>query len=179
MSLEGGATKFSAVSRKLMLDPKTLSRKLETLSRHGFVEYTGYGYVLTELGEAVVEYVKPLTFHLPTAVVAEVLKCKWMKEILVSLLESAKHSSELVAAIPGLSWKIASDRFRKLIQSGLIRPSYEIGSRPVRVRYELTSKGRLLAAWLTLYRLQTSGVAGRSSGTQSYYTVGSCESSGE
>jgi DNA-binding HxlR family transcriptional regulator len=60
------------------------------------------------------------------------------------------HSVELVNSVSGLSWKVASERLRKLERMGLVSRRYLFGRVPVRVVYSLTARGRLVAGWLLL-----------------------------
>ncbi|MEM0440960.1 MAG: winged helix-turn-helix transcriptional regulator [Candidatus Caldarchaeum sp.] len=173
-----GPHRFSDLCKKISLDAKSLSRKLDILASHGYVEHVGQVYSLNKRGEILVDAAKLLTNHIPVTVVAEVLKCKWTKQILVGLLDSPKFSSEVVSAIRGLSWKVASNRFKKLVNSGLVRACYDLGARPIRVRYELTSKGKLFAAWLATHYPILEEDLNRTS-AQSYYTVGAMKTTGE
>ncbi|MCS6783861.1 MAG: winged helix-turn-helix transcriptional regulator [Candidatus Caldarchaeum sp.] len=168
--LASGPRRFSELSRSLGASPKTLAKKLEMLVLHGYIKSGGYGYVLAERGETVAEIVRPLTRHIDVKALADVIKCKWSREILVLLLKGPCYSSEVVAALPGISWKVASERLRKLVGHGLVSRFVEASESPVRIRYDLTVRGKLLASWLKTYVM-----AGRPSSeykaAQSYYSV--------
>lgn len=168
--LSTAPARFSEMVKGLGVNPKMLSAKLDSLVRHGFVVSGWDGYRLTDKGVLAAETVRPVTQHVDAEVLAEVLKCKWTREMLVCLLKGPLYSSEVVAGVPGLSWKVASDRFRKLVEGGLVFRGVESGMAPVRVRYGLTAKGRLVASWLkTVLLVGEEGAVGGSA--QSYYSV--------
>jgi DNA-binding HxlR family transcriptional regulator len=68
----------------------------------------------------------------------------WSGAILMLLIrrESARFN-ELLAAIPGLSDRLLSERLRELEAEGIVDRAVE-GGRPVRVSYKLTDCGRAL-----------------------------------
>ncbi|MEM0478222.1 MAG: winged helix-turn-helix transcriptional regulator [Candidatus Caldarchaeum sp.] len=158
-----GPRRFADLLKSLGISQKVLSNKLSSLMAHGVVSMSDAGYGLTEKGLALAEMVKSLIPHVPPHVLAEVLKCKWSKEILQTLGQRPLHSAELVDSLPGLSWKIASDRLKKLCRHGLVERMVHVSESPIRVQYSLTPRGRLLASWLTTYIQR---------GTQTLYTVG-------
>jgi DNA-binding HxlR family transcriptional regulator len=143
--------RFSELEKTLGVSSKVLSRKLTSLSSMGYVEFREGRYYLTRLGAMLAERLKTVaTSTVEAAVVAEVLKCKWPKELLTILLNGPMHSVELVKSVSGLSWKVASERLRKLERMGLVSRRYLFGRVPVRVVYSLTARGRLVAGWLLL-----------------------------
>jgi DNA-binding HxlR family transcriptional regulator len=151
VDLMQGPRRFADLVKSLGISRKVLSSKLSSLMVHGVVSVDEAGYRLTVKGLAIAELVKPLTSHVAPHVLAEVLKCKWSREILTTLRQGSLYSAELVAAINGLSWKIASDRLRKLCNHGLVEKTIHINQAPIRVQYSLTPRGKLLAAWLTTH----------------------------
>ena len=153
--------RFSELEKALGVSPKVLSHKLATLSSMGYVEADKGLYSLTGPGMLLAEHLKTVAMNtMEAAVLAEVLKCKWSKELLTLLLNGPRHSVELVNSVPGLSWKVASERLRKLEQMGLVSRQCIFVRFPVRVVYNLTARGRLIAGWLQLH------AGGRIGGTQ-------------
>ena len=74
----------------------------------------------------------------------EVIGRRWSGAIVMLLMkaESARFN-ELLAAIPGISDRLLSERLRELEDEGIVQRSVENG-RPVRVFYSLTPCGRAL-----------------------------------
>lgn len=170
VGLAEGPLRFTDIARNLGISSKTLAKKLEILSLHGYVKFVDGGYSLTAKGVLVSEKMRPLTQHVDPKALAEVMKCKWSREILVLLLKRPRYSSEIVACLPGISWKVASERLRKLVLFGLVTRGVESSESPIRVRYELTPRGRLVASWLKTYIMVEATEPPRR-WTQSYYTV--------
>jgi len=143
--------RFSELGKALGISSKVLSRKLTTLSSTGYVESKGGRYFLTEPGIRLAEHLRTVAMSTKeAAVLAEVLKCKWSKELLITLLSGPRHSVELVNSVAGLSWKVASERLRRLEQMGLVSRRHLVERLPVRIVYSLTPKGKLVAGWLLL-----------------------------
>ncbi|MEM4560596.1 MAG: winged helix-turn-helix transcriptional regulator [Candidatus Caldarchaeum sp.] len=142
--------RFSDIGRKLGIHDNVLVRKLESLVSHGLVELTSGGYALTEGGRRLMDTLQPLMNEVEPEVVAEVLKCKWSKEILKKLVKGPRYSVEVVDGIAGLSWKVASERLKKLQRLGLVSRTVVSEQSPVRVVYGLTRKGMVVAWWVEL-----------------------------
>ena len=70
----------------------------------------------------------------------ELIGKRWSGAILLVLMEGPQRFADLVRAVPGLSDRLLSQRLRELEEAGLVDRSVEPGQ-PVRVTYELTSKG--------------------------------------
>ncbi|MEM0481603.1 MAG: winged helix-turn-helix transcriptional regulator [Nitrososphaerota archaeon] len=147
-AMRGSALRFSELERRLGVKPSVLVRKLWLLQREGLVRADGGKYMLTETGEQITRLLTPIVSEVSLQALAEVLKCKWSKEILTSLLKGPRYSVELVNSLDGLSWKVASERLRKLQKHGLVAKTVQAETTPVRVVYSLTRKGKLLAWWL-------------------------------
>ncbi|MCS6769277.1 MAG: winged helix-turn-helix transcriptional regulator [Candidatus Caldarchaeum sp.] len=152
-------TRFSEIGRTLNIRSNVLVRKLSALETHGLVEQTSSGYALTEYGRALMDGFYPLISEVEPQVVAEVLKCKWSKEILRNLLKGPRYSAEIVNSLRGLSWKVASDRLKKLQRLGLVNRLVMAESSPVRVAYVLTRKGKMTAMWMESAMLEQTGGA--------------------
>lgn len=76
-------------------------------------------------------------------VAVELIGGRWSGAIISSLLGGRARYNELRAAIPEISDRMLSERLRALECEGLLTRSV-IPESPVRVEYELTSKGRAL-----------------------------------
>lgn len=152
-AMTAGPLRFSELVQKLDVKPTVLVRKLSLLQYNGLVRVEGARYVLTEAGERTTKLLTPIASEIPPQALAEVLKCKWLKEILTSLLKGPMYSVDLVNGLDGLSWKVASERLRKLQKNGLVAKTVQAENTPVRVVYSLTKKGKLLAWWLLSIRL--------------------------
>ena len=70
----------------------------------------------------------------------ELIGKRWSGAILLVLMEGPQRFAELPRAVPGLSDRLLSQRLRELEDAGLVERRVEPGQ-PVRVTYELTSKG--------------------------------------
>ncbi|MCS7207601.1 MAG: helix-turn-helix transcriptional regulator [Dehalococcoidia bacterium] len=124
---------------------KVLYDRLRKLQGEGLVvAVTGGGYPLrveyhpTERGMALRPVVEALLGDgIPPAVVAEVLKCKWMGCILRLLRERPYRPSELKRALGGISNKVLAERLAKLEALGLVQRQV-VATRGVRVLYALT-----------------------------------------
>jgi DNA-binding HxlR family transcriptional regulator len=94
----------------------------------------------------------------------EVIGRRWSGAIVMLLIQrEAARFNELLAAIPGLSDRLLSERLRELETEGIVERIVD-GGRPVRVSYRLTDRGRALepavrelavwaAAWICPERL--------------------------
>ncbi|AYF98092.1 winged helix-turn-helix transcriptional regulator [Protaetiibacter intestinalis] len=84
---------------------------------------------------------------------AEMAGRRWSSGILLALARGATRFSGIVAAVDGLSDRMAAQRLRELEAAGLVE-RHVIPSTPVQVRYHLTQAGlellqalQPLAAW--------------------------------
>ncbi len=146
--LADGPTNFSTLARKLGISNRVLADKLKRLAACSLVKVVDEVYFLSQDGFNVIESVRPLINRgIEPIHLSEILKCRWMREIILNLMEGAAHPSELLKAISGLSWKVLSQRLQKLVNMGFVVREI-IPSRPVRVRYTLTGRGRIAAYYL-------------------------------
>lgn len=75
----------------------------------------------------------------------ELLGKRWTGLIIRTLLSGQKRFSEIADAIPNMSARMLTERFKELEKAGIIsRKVYP--ETPVRIEYELTEKGRELQA---------------------------------
>ncbi len=70
----------------------------------------------------------------------ELIGRRWSGAIISVLLAGPKCFNELLAAVPGLSDRLLTERLRELESEGLVRRTVRPGP-PVRVSYELTPAG--------------------------------------
>ena len=97
---------------------------------------------------------EPLEAFCPVyARAADLLARRWMGLILRVLLSGPRRFNEILAAIPGLSDPLLTQRLRELEAEGLVERRV-VPASPVRVEYELTEAGRdleqvvrAIAAW--------------------------------
>ncbi|MGH8991600.1 MAG: winged helix-turn-helix transcriptional regulator [Acidimicrobiia bacterium] len=75
----------------------------------------------------------------------EILGGRWTNEIVRALLGGTARFSEFTATIPGLSDRLLSERLRSLEAEGIVTRTV-VPDKPVRIEYQLTDKGRDLAA---------------------------------
>jgi DNA-binding HxlR family transcriptional regulator len=75
----------------------------------------------------------------------EIIGRRWTGAIIRSMLAGASRYSEIVAAVPGLSDRLASERLKELESEGIVE-RVVTPSTPVRIDYRLTDKGRALAS---------------------------------
>lgn len=75
----------------------------------------------------------------------EIIGRRWTGAIVRSMLSGAGRFSEILAAVPGLSDRLLSERLKELESEGVIRRSV-IPTTPVRIEYSLTDKGHALAS---------------------------------
>jgi DNA-binding HxlR family transcriptional regulator len=73
----------------------------------------------------------------------EIIGRRWTGAIIRSMLTGATRYSEIVAAVPGLSDRLLSERLKELEHEGIVERTVT-PSTPVRVDYSLTEKGRAL-----------------------------------
>jgi DNA-binding HxlR family transcriptional regulator len=73
----------------------------------------------------------------------ELVGSRWVGAIIRALVAQPRRFNELLAAIPGISDRLLTERLRELERQGIVRRVVH-GERPVRVSYELTSCGRSL-----------------------------------
>jgi DNA-binding HxlR family transcriptional regulator len=70
----------------------------------------------------------------------ELIGRRWTGAILIALTDGPLRFGELGKAVPGLSDRLLSQRLRELEEEGLVERTVEPDA-PVRVSYELTTKG--------------------------------------
>jgi DNA-binding HxlR family transcriptional regulator len=73
----------------------------------------------------------------------ELIGRRWCGAIARALLDGPRYFAELERAIPAISGRALSLRLKELEAEGILVRSVETTS-PIRVRYELTEKGRAL-----------------------------------
>jgi len=73
----------------------------------------------------------------------ELIGRRWVGAILRALLREPRRFNEMLAAIPGLSDRLLTERLRELENEGIVRRVVH-AERPVRVTYELTPCGKSL-----------------------------------
>lgn len=73
----------------------------------------------------------------------ELIGRRWTGGVIRILLPGPRRFNELLAAIPGISDRLLTERLRELEGEGIITRHVEAGS-PVRVTYELTCAGHEL-----------------------------------
>ncbi|MEH7416283.1 helix-turn-helix domain-containing protein [Neobacillus drentensis] len=66
---------------------------------------------------------------------------RWMGAVIFSLMEGSKRYHEIIAAIPGISDRLLTERLRDLESEGLLTKKM-IAASPKRVEYELTPAGK-------------------------------------
>jgi DNA-binding HxlR family transcriptional regulator len=70
----------------------------------------------------------------------ELIGRRWTGAIIRVLMPGPRRFNELLAAVPGISDRLLTERLRELESAGIIRREVQSGS-PVRVQYELTQSG--------------------------------------
>ncbi len=78
----------------------------------------------------------------------EVIGRRWTGAILRALLSGSTRFTEITGAIPGLSDRLLSERLKELELEGIVSRTVT-PTTPVRIAYELTSKGRALNEIIT------------------------------
>ncbi|MDQ3919000.1 MAG: helix-turn-helix transcriptional regulator [Acidobacteriota bacterium] len=73
----------------------------------------------------------------------ELIGRRWSGAILSVMLRGPQCFNEMLAAVPGLSDRLLTERLRELESEGLLRRTVLPGP-PVRVSYELTEAGKSL-----------------------------------
>ena len=75
----------------------------------------------------------------------EIIGRRWTGAVVRAMLAGSTRFSEILAAVPGLSDRLLSERLKELESEGIVQRSVT-PSTPVRIEYSLTDKGRALAA---------------------------------
>jgi DNA-binding HxlR family transcriptional regulator len=70
----------------------------------------------------------------------ELVGKRWSSGILMAVARGATRFSDIIAAVPGLSDRLLSQRAKELELQGLLERQV-IASTPVQVRYQLTARG--------------------------------------
>jgi len=71
----------------------------------------------------------------------ELIGRRWSGAIISSMLRQPRCFNEFLAAVPGLSDRLLTERLRELESEGLVNRTVIAGP-PVRVSYQLTESGR-------------------------------------
>ena len=74
----------------------------------------------------------------------ELIGRRWSGAIVRALLNGRRRFNEIVALVPGLSDRMLAERLRELEAEGIVARRV-IPETPVRIEYQLTTKGRALA----------------------------------
>lgn len=75
----------------------------------------------------------------------EIVGRRWTGAIVRAMLAGSSRFSEILAAVPGLSDRLLSERLKELEHEGIVERRVT-PSTPVRIEYVLTDKGRDLGA---------------------------------
>ena len=73
----------------------------------------------------------------------ELIGRRWSGAIISVMMGGPRGFNELLAAVPGMSDRLLTERLRELESEGIVRRTVIIGP-PVRVSYELTEAGESL-----------------------------------
>lgn len=73
----------------------------------------------------------------------QILSKKWTIEIIVELFKGRKRFSDLLEIDSALTSKVLSDRLKSLLDEGIINKII-INMMPLKVKYQITEKGRSL-----------------------------------
>jgi DNA-binding HxlR family transcriptional regulator len=87
----------------------------------------------------------PICQHFQRA--AALIARRWVPQVIYAMQGDARRYSDLKAAIPGISDALLSERLKELEAASIVTRTVE-PSTPVRIAYELTPRGRELAAVL-------------------------------
>ena len=152
VELYKGPKRFSELRRSLGVSNRVLAYKLKILRTGGVVDRVLTGdaplYVLTSHGVRVAEAFHSLSpLEVKTTALVNILRSKWMRDILIALWRETLSPVEIMARVSGVTWKVLSENLKKLESFGLVERGVA-ATRPVRVRYGLTSRGRSLTGWL-------------------------------
>lgn len=90
----------------------------------------------------------------------DVIGCKWSVAVLSAINQGITRPGRIERFIPGISTKVLNERFRRLVDFGLITRS-EIPGRIQHVEYALTDTGRRLAVLIAQIRDLDAAHAGR------------------
>jgi len=152
VELYKGPKRFSELRRSLGVSNRVLAYKLKILRTGGVVDRVLRGdapiYVLTNHGVRVAEVFHSLSpLEVKMTALVNILRSKWMSGILIALWREELTPVEIMARVRGITWKVLSENLKKLESFGLVERDI-VATRPVRVRYGLTSRGRSLIGWL-------------------------------
>ncbi|MDQ4145495.1 MAG: helix-turn-helix transcriptional regulator [Actinomycetota bacterium] len=75
----------------------------------------------------------------------EIIGRRWTGAIVRSMLAGRTRFSEILAAVPGLSDRLLSERLKELEAEGIVQRSVTPCT-PVRIEYSLTEKGQALGS---------------------------------
>ena len=90
----------------------------------------------------------------------DVVGCKWSSAVLAAIGRGVTRPGQLERFIPGISTKVLNERFRKLLDYGLIRREEKI-AKVRQVHYTLTVTGKKLARLIDQIRDLDEDHAGR------------------
>jgi DNA-binding HxlR family transcriptional regulator len=76
---------------------------------------------------------------------AEMIGRRWTGAIIRALADGAVRFGDIVAAVPGISDRMLSERLKELEAEGLVQRDV-FPEHPVRIEYRLTAKGQDLGA---------------------------------
>lgn len=79
----------------------------------------------------------------PLTITFQILNKKWTIEIILELFKGRKRFSDLLEIDPSLTSKVLSERLKALYKEGIIE-KIVINMMPLKLKYEITEKGKLL-----------------------------------
>ncbi|MCS6817550.1 MAG: winged helix-turn-helix transcriptional regulator [Blastocatellia bacterium] len=134
------------------ISTKVLYERLRDLQRNGFVRaliFEGYPrraeYHLTERGRELLRVISTCQrYDVPLPLLGEVLKCRWLRDIIALLREGPQRPSALQRCLIGISRKVLSEKLEKLEHLRVIRREVS-PTRPVAVWYRLSEEGERLS----------------------------------
>ena len=95
-----------------------------------------------------------------TALLEDVLGCKWSWSILRAIHAGTVRPGQIKRAIPGLSTKVLNERLRKLVSHGVLNKT-EFLRMPLHVEYGFTGLGKkFLAVLQQIETLEREGAQG-------------------
>lgn len=152
------------------LSTKVLYERLHRLEEMELVtsrDFDGYPrrveYQLTPLGRQVHQAIVACrAAGLSPQVVSEVMKCRWLSDILAILHERPHRTSQLKQQLGDISNKVLAEKLRKLEDLQLIG-RYVRQQRPLAIWYQLTEAGEHLSLFLTAVREMFSELIGTGS----------------
>lgn len=140
------------LSKKILYERLYSMQKDRILEREVIKVFPSHvEYRLSYDGKVLIPILKEIKeLGLSADVLTDIIKCKWVRSILVLLSDKPLRTAQIKNALNGISNKVLSEKIKKLQRYGLIEKRI-LPSVPVTVEYKLSGSGMMISDYIRRY----------------------------